>query len=67
MCARLSSKLSRTMLKKRISLNEPVTPPSAEAPLSEMGLAAEEPVEALEPAAERPAVQRTRWSGGCGR
>ena len=31
MCARLSSKLSAPWLKKRISLNEPVTPPSAEA------------------------------------
>ena len=36
MCARLSSKLSGTMLKKRISLNEPETPPSADAPLSEI-------------------------------
>ncbi len=62
MCARLSSKLSGTWLKKRISLNEPVTPPSAEAPLSEMTMIS---VFSSSPICSSVSRIRPKWWSAC--
>ena len=62
MRARFSSKLSGTPLKNSISLNEPLTPPSADAPLSEMTMTS---VLSSSPSCSSVSRMRPKWWSAC--